>query len=81
MLGGTRRMLPIGGFTGFAPSPTAAQLTRMLAQGQIAFAEIPGPGDMRYDDPRVQAIVKDCRQIDRIGDTTARARQYDCRNA
>jgi hypothetical protein len=74
-------VLPIGGFTGSAPSPAAAKITRMLARGQIAFAEIPGPGDIRYDDPRVQVIVRDCTQVDRIGDTTARARVYDCRNA
>lgn len=81
VLGGARRVLPIGGFTGSAPSPTAARLTRMLARGQIALAEIPGPGDIRYDDPRVQAIVRDCTQLDHIGDTTARARVYDCRKA
>jgi hypothetical protein len=53
----------------------------MLDRQQIAFAEIPGPGDLRYNDPRVQAIVKHCVQILGSDNTTAQAQFYDCRNA
>lgn len=81
VLGGARQVLPIGGFTGSAPFPSANQLTRMLVRHQIAWAEIPGPGDMRFNDPRVQAITHYCIQVDRFGDMTARGRLYDCRNA
>jgi 4-amino-4-deoxy-L-arabinose transferase-like glycosyltransferase len=81
VLGGVRQVLPIGGFTGSVPIPSANQLTRMLVRHQIAWAEIPGPGDMRFNDPRVQAITRYCIQADRFGDMTARGRLYDCRNA
>lgn len=81
VLGGVRQVLPIGGFTGSVPVPSVQQLTRMLARRQIAWAEIPGPGDVRFNDPRVQAIVHRCIQVDRFGDTTAIGRLYDCRNA
>ncbi len=81
VLSGIRQVLPIGGFTGSAPFPTAGQLIRMLLRHQIAWAEVPGPGDVRYDDPRVQAITKYCVQVDRYGDMTARGRTYDCRDA
>jgi 4-amino-4-deoxy-L-arabinose transferase-like glycosyltransferase len=78
VLGGVRQVLPIGGFTGSVPIPSSSQLTQMLADGQIAWAEIPGPGDMRFNDPRVQVIIRYCIQDDRFGDTTARGRIYDC---
>lgn len=78
VLGGVQQVLPIGGFTGSAPFPSVSQLTRMLVRHQIAWAEIPGPGDYRYNDPRLRTIRKYCIQIDRLGDTTARGRLYSC---
>lgn len=81
VLGGVRQVLPIGGFTGSVSTPSASQLTRMLVRHQIAWAEIPGPGDYRFNDPRVQAITHYCIQVDRFGDMTARGRIYDCQNA
>jgi 4-amino-4-deoxy-L-arabinose transferase-like glycosyltransferase len=81
VLGGVRQVLPVGGFTGSVPFPSANLLTRMLVRHQIAWAEIPGPGDTRFNDPRVQAITKYCIQADGFGDMTARGRFYDCRNA
>jgi 4-amino-4-deoxy-L-arabinose transferase-like glycosyltransferase/L-ascorbate metabolism protein UlaG (beta-lactamase superfamily) len=78
VLGGVRQVLPIGGFTGSVPVPSASQLTRMLDRGQIAWAEIPGPGDVRFNDPRVQVIIRYCIQADHFGDMTARGRIYDC---
>lgn len=81
VLSGVRQVLPIGGFTGSVPIPSASQLIQMLVRHQIAWAEIPGPGDLRFNDPRVRAIRHYCSQIDRFGDTTARGRIYDCRNA
>lgn len=80
VLDGVRRVLPIGGFTGSVPIPSADQLTRMLVRHQIAWAEIPGPGDIRFNDPRVRAITKYCIQVGHFGDMTARGRIYDCQN-
>lgn len=78
VLAGVQRVLPIGGFTGAAPTPTVGQLTEMLSRHQITMAIIPGPGDPRYNDPRVQAIVKHCGQVSGFGDTTAKAQLYTC---
>ncbi|MCL2585966.1 MAG: glycosyltransferase family 39 protein [Streptosporangiales bacterium] len=60
VVGGTRRVLPIGGFTGVAPWPTAAQVTKAVVQGKITYALVPGPDDPRGDDPRVRAIRSHC---------------------
>lgn len=81
LLGGTRRVLPIGGFTGSLPVPTAARLSGLLAGKFITEAVVPGPDDPRFTDPRVQTIIRDCKQISRSGDRSAAERVYDCRNA
>ena len=80
VLGGARRVLPIGGFTGLAPVPTAAQLTRMLDENLIVFAITPGPEDTRWNDPRVQAIVRHCLPGGISGDAAA-PRGWDCRRS
>jgi 4-amino-4-deoxy-L-arabinose transferase-like glycosyltransferase len=60
VLGGARRVLPIGGFSGSVPDPTAGRLTEMIRAGKISGAMVPGPGDVRANDPRIRAIAAAC---------------------
>jgi hypothetical protein len=80
VLGGVRQILPVGGFTGSAPFPTAAQLRRMIARGEIVAAVVPGPGDLRANDPRVRVIVRLCTKVSETGGRTdtAQALLYQC---
>ena len=61
MLAGIADVEPIGGYTGLVDSPSLDQVDHELAAGTIAFAVVPGPDDLRAQDPRIQAIEKHCR--------------------
>ena len=61
VLAGIAHVEPIGGYTGLVDSPSLDQVDQELAAGTIAFAVVPGPDDLRAEDPRIQAIEKHCR--------------------
>jgi hypothetical protein len=61
VLAGIADLEPIGGYTGLIDSPSLDQIEHGLASGTIAFAIVPGPDDLRAQDPRIQAIEKRCR--------------------
>jgi 4-amino-4-deoxy-L-arabinose transferase-like glycosyltransferase len=61
VLAGIPQVEPIGGYTGLVDVPSLAQVQRSLAAGSIAFAIVPGPDDLRAQDPRIRAIEQHCR--------------------
>ncbi len=61
VLAGIADVEPVGGYTGLVDSPSLDQIDHGLAAGTIAFAVVPGPDDLRAQDPRIQAIEKHCR--------------------
>ncbi len=61
VLAGIADVEPMGGYTGLIDSPSLDQIERELATGTIAFAIVPGPDDLRANDPRIEAIEKHCR--------------------
>lgn len=76
VLGGARHILPVGGFTGSAPFPTAARLTQMIRQGKVGWAVVPGPDDLRANDPRVQAVIHSCTPLTFAGKAPVTAQQF-----
>jgi hypothetical protein len=61
VLAGIPQVEPIGGYTGLVDAPSLDQIERGLAAGTIAFAIVPGPDDLRAEDPRIRAIEQRCR--------------------
>jgi 4-amino-4-deoxy-L-arabinose transferase-like glycosyltransferase len=80
VLGGVQQVLPVGGFTGSAPFPTVAQMRSMIQRGQITLAIVPGPGDVRANDPRIRLIVASCTDLTSTGrlKNTGQALLYEC---
>lgn len=61
VLAGIPQVEPIGGYTGLVDAPSLDQIEHGLAGGTFAFAIVPGPDDLRAEDPRIQAIERHCR--------------------
>lgn len=77
VMGGLAQIRPIGGFGGNLPYPTVVQVDRLLADGKISLALVPGPNVPRGSDPRVLAIKSRCRL--QSADSAADALLYNCR--
>jgi hypothetical protein len=78
VLGGARRVLIVGGFTGSVPSPTTDELATLIRDGRINVALVPGPAYIQSTDPRVLLIERLCTRLGGATGFTARVQTYSC---
>jgi 4-amino-4-deoxy-L-arabinose transferase-like glycosyltransferase len=81
VLAGVPFVEPVGGYTGLVDAPSVGQIRDQLAAGQIAYAIVPGPYDVRARDPRIQLIEQQCEANRFAAGTTSPAGPtlYICR--
>ncbi|MBR7836081.1 hypothetical protein KDL01_22585, partial [Actinospica durhamensis] len=77
ILFGATSVLPVGGFTGDVPSPSAEQVKQLIASGKIALAIVPDDTVLTSNDPRVLAVEQSCVQLD-FSTAQAAYRLYGC---
>jgi 4-amino-4-deoxy-L-arabinose transferase-like glycosyltransferase len=61
VMGGVAAVLPIGGFSGNVPYPSVAEVERLIRDGRVSTAVVPGSDDLGGTDPRVVAVKSLCR--------------------
>lgn len=62
VLAGVSGVVPVGGYTGLTDSPSVDQLHALIDSGVVRYAIVPGPRDLRANDPRVLLIRSSCRR-------------------
>jgi 4-amino-4-deoxy-L-arabinose transferase-like glycosyltransferase len=80
VLAGIPFVQPIGGYSGLVDAPTLDAIRGELDAHQIAYAVVPGPGDLRASDPRIQLIEARCTNVNgrTVGASPAGAQLYAC---
>ena len=61
ILFGETDVLPVGGFSGDVPYPTAAQVRQLIESGRIVSAIVPNETVATGNDPRVKVVEQSCR--------------------
>jgi hypothetical protein len=80
VLAGIPFVEPIGGYSGLVDAPTLDAIRGELDAHRIAYAVVPGPGDLRASDPRIQLIEARCTNVNAqtVGASPAGAQLYFC---
>ncbi|MFF3468703.1 ArnT family glycosyltransferase [Streptomyces sp. NPDC002619] len=62
IMGGVTEIQTVGGFTGNLPYPSASRVERLIRDGKVSLAVVPGPAAPGGTDPRVAAVESLCRR-------------------
>lgn len=60
ILAGVPGVVPIGGYSGLVDTPSLDALRNLINGGTVQLALVPGPDDLRANDPRILLIESSC---------------------